>query len=168
VDLPGTFCSAVRMPANGTVYMRAHAMIQPPGQISATEASIAVENATGGPGIATTIDWDGPVPTSAAAGSNFTVCWRVEGTGTVPHTAIHTDDESHAGDATATFADYDKATYYPGNATGQVAVDLPGTFCTSVQVPDTAGNLYLRAHVIDSTGAPGRMSLTEKAVAISV
>jgi hypothetical protein len=44
-------------------------------------------------------------------------------------------------------------------------VDLPGTFCTDVLMPGS-GTLYLRAHVIDSTGAPGRLSLTEKAVAV--
>ena len=151
-DLPGAFCSNVPVPANGTLYFRAHVIdaTGAPGRLSDEKSIVATGNAT-------TVRLLNP-PTTAAAGSNATVCWEVVGTANVAHTAVHWDDESHNATG-ARFADYDRGAVYPGNQTQAAAAgyDLPGTFCGNVPVPAT-GRVYFRAHVIDAAGAPGKLS----------
>lgn len=96
------------------------------------------------------------VPAQANAGSRALVCWRVEGSGNVAHVAVHHGTESHAG-AGARYSDYPSAAY-PGNASGldSAGYALSGTFCTSVPVGDE--DVYVRAHVIDSSGGDGKLS----------
>lgn len=171
--LPGSFCTNVRMPTNGTLYFRAHAMVNPPGMMSA-ESSIAVNGSTAFTGTVATVTWDSthPVPANAPGGSNVTVCIRVGGTGRVPHVAVHTDSESHATDLTATFGTYDGPAYYPAN---QTAVNSSGydtggqVHCTNVRVPTGLGSVvYLRGHAMDAIiGAPGRLTPDEKQIAAS-
>jgi plastocyanin len=101
-------------------------------------------------------------PASAPAGSKATVCWAVSGTGTVPHTAIHWDDTSHAAETPRTFQLYDLGASYPNNGTSAAPsgylVEPTGTrFCTAATMP-TTGSIFVVAHVMDSTGAPGRIS----------
>lgn len=102
---------------------------------------------------------------NATAGGNATVCWRVEGTGVVPHTAIHFDNETHADD-NVTFADYDGGARYPDNETAQAATGytLPGDFCTSIPVPAT-GTVYYRAHVMISPSVSSMLSDEEHTMA---
>lgn len=100
-------------------------------------------------------------PASAPAGSKATVCWSVSGTGRVPHTAIHWDDASHASEAPRTFQLYDLGASYPNNqssaAAGGYSVQATGTsFCTAATMP-SSGSIFVVAHVMDSTGAPGRI-----------
>lgn len=118
-------------------------------------------SATSSPGVATRVDIT-RAPTSANAGSMATVCWEVFGTGRVPHTAIHWDNESHATQAGSTFADYNVGASYPGNQSSASSagyqLSATGTdFCTAATMP-AAGSIFVVAHVIDSTGAPGRLS----------
>lgn len=101
-------------------------------------------------------------PESAAPGANATVCWTVTGAGTVPHTAIHWDNASHAAEAGRTFASYDLGASYPNNRTSPspagYEIRPEGTrFCTSARMP-SEGSIFVVAHVIDSTGPPGRLS----------
>ncbi|MHB1261881.1 MAG: cupredoxin domain-containing protein [Thermoplasmatota archaeon] len=100
-------------------------------------------------------------PASAPAGSKATVCWSVSGTGKVPHTAIHWDDTSHASEAPRTFQLYDLGASYPNNqssaASSGYSVQATGTgFCTAATMP-ASGSIFVVAHVMDSTGAPGRI-----------
>jgi hypothetical protein len=91
-------------------------------------------------------------PLTAPADGTAEVCWSVAGHGTIPHTAVHVDNESHPDGGT--FNDYDLGAYYPDNDdTG--SYDLPGAFCTLVMMP-SEGTLYLRAHAMVS--APGTVS----------
>lgn len=101
-------------------------------------------------------------PASSPAGSKATVCWSVSGTGKVPHTAIHWDDASHASEAPRTFQLYDLGASYPNNqssaASGGYSVQPTGTsFCTAATMP-ASGSIFVVGHVMDSTGAPGRIS----------
>lgn len=166
-QLPGGFCTNVTMPANGTLYVRGHAMNTPPGVLSANEEEIRVEGAAMQPGVAATVLFLGQPTPSAPRGSNLTVCWRVSGTGHVPHTAVHTDNQSHAADPVAEFDAYAGQAYYPGNRTevDPAGYDLPGDFCTNLPVPSTMGQtVYYRAHVIDSRPGKGTLSPDERSV----
>jgi hypothetical protein len=165
--LPGDFCTAVTMPANGTLYVRAHAMVTPPGVVSADEKAIAVNGSQPSTGVVATVDWASGTPVlTAAPGASVTVCWVVTGApGTIPHTAVHTDTTSHA-QAGATFTSYAGPAYYPNNTTAQPSYNLSGpqtTFCTNVAAAAQSGQtVYLRAHAFDSTtGTPGRLSPSE-------
>lgn len=169
--VPGTYCTGLTTPANGTLYFRAHAMTSPPGVISPTEGAIRVNGSAAFDGIAATVTFAGNETLTAPRGSMVTVCWRVSGTGRIPHTALHTDTTSHATDVTADFTDYKGATYYPGNET---AVNTTGyategtVHCTNVQVPSTLGQiLYIRAHALDRLGAPGKLSPNERSITAS-
>lgn len=120
------------------------------------------------PGVATSIEVT-RAPTSAEAGGNATVCWRVFGTGKVPHTAIHWDDESHAAEPDRTFQDYSLGVSYPGNQSmahpAGYQLNVAGAdFCTSATLP-SSGSIFVVAHVIDSTRAPGRLS-TEREIRV--
>ena len=151
-NLPGTFCANVPVPANGTVYYRAHVIdaTGAPGRLSDEQKIVATGNATSIRILSS--------PASATGGTNATVCWEVVGTANVAHTALHWDSESHAA-STTTFSDYDQGATYPGNKTSADAAgyNLPGTFCSSIPVPAT-GTVFFRAHVIDAAGAPGKLS----------
>lgn len=146
-QLPGTFC-ALLPPANGTTYLRAHAMpsaAQAPGTLSATETVVSVGEPTG-------IAFSNDLPEVAPAGANATVCWQVYGgSGTVGHTAVHFDHESHP-NATA-FTDYAAGALYPDNgpATTSGSFQLPGPFCANLTMPQS-GAVYMRAHVIQDGG----------------
>lgn len=164
-DLPGVFCTGVAVPATAgeTVFLRGHVIDSAggTGRLTLTEESITAGSS------ATNVDWEGTPAETAAAGTNVLVCWRVEGTGNVPHTAIHTDNETHAADTAAAYTDYDVAAYYPNNESAENAsgYTLPGPFCTNVPAPATAAQvLYLRAHVIDSAGGNGKLSATERTI----
>lgn len=163
--LPGTFCTGVMVPENNTMYLRAHAMAQPPGVLSAEERSITPEGAEQPMGLAAAVTFAGDVTGSAPAGSSVTVCWSVSGAGRVPETTVRTDTESHAAEPAATGASYDGPAYFPDNATARDprGYALPGTFCTGVVVPEN-GTVYLRAHAVDSTGGPGLLSPDERSI----
>jgi hypothetical protein len=172
--IPGTFCTAVQMPMSGTLYVRGHAQGNPPappsGVLSARELAIAVNGTMGSPtfnGTALLVTWLGNLNGTAPARSNVTVCWNVTATnpGLVVHTAVHTDTTSHQTDLTATYGSYKNA-YYPDNQTGQSMAGymIPGNFCTNVVMPAAGQVLYLRAHVIDSQGGNGKLSIDERQI----
>lgn len=96
-------------------------------------------------------------PVRADPGDTVTVCWEVDGRGTVPHTAAHWDEESHGDDAT--FGDYDGGASYPGNGSAPApgGYELPATFCTGLPMP-TTGNIYWRRHALIPDDQPGTMS----------
>lgn len=90
-------------------------------------------------------------PDSAGPGAAVQVCWRVEGEGAVPHTAVHYDDASHPD---AGFSAYPGAAYPTGErptldrpTRTAAPFDLPGEWCTEVTLPEE-GMLYLRAHAM--------------------
>jgi hypothetical protein len=168
--LPSQFCTGVTAPMNGTIWLRAHAMNSPPGVLSVAEQTLTAGNGTGNatsPGVAGIPTFVGVVNTTAPAGSNVTVCWQATGVGNVPHTALHYGPVSQATNVTATFQSYPNAAY-PGNTTSQAAAGyaLPGPWCSNVMMP-TSGTVYVRAHVIDSTGAPGKLGFEEKAIVVA-
>jgi plastocyanin len=128
------------------------------GTTSPTSTSTTTQSASS---VATAVEIT-QAPASSPAGSKATVCWTVSGTGRVPHTAIHWDDVSHASETPRTFQLYDLGASYPGNqssaAAGGYSVQATGTgFCTAATMPDS-GSIFVVAHVMDSTGAPGRIS----------
>jgi uncharacterized protein (DUF427 family) len=95
-------------------------------------------------------------PTRAEPGDPTPVCFRVEGTGHLPHVAVHWDTASHPN--ATTFADYKGGAVYPGGAAvaSPAGYDLPGTFCTTI--PPQTQTIYYRAHALDPTHAPGTLS----------
>gem|GEM_PF-3356318 len=148
--LPGPFCANLTMPQSGAVYMVAH-VVMPGASLPGTtgvERSILV---------APRVSLVGPVPASAAAGSNVTLCWRSEGLFTSPHTALHTDSVSHATDANATFQSYAGTAYYPANGPATVtgSFHAPGPWCAVVTMP-ASGTLYVVPHVVVA-GLPGEL-----------
>jgi hypothetical protein len=157
-DLPGTFCTNVPV-GTQTVYFRAH-VIDSTGAPGRLSDEMAVKIAGTATGIYVT-----SAPTTAAASSNALVCWHVNGTGNIAHTAVHYDTTSHAGSG-VTFADYKGGAMYPGNQTAvaPAGYDLPGDFCTNVPMPPS-GTLYYRAHYIDSAGVPGTLT-DEKSITV--
>lgn len=137
-DLPGTFCATI--PANETLYLRAHALV--PGSVNmlSAEKVVLVDEEQD----ITFTNFLEVFPATFSA----PVCWEIEGlTGTSTHTAVHFDSESHP-NATS-FAEYDLGAGYPTNTTAQsVNVTLPGEFCTSIDMPEDGDVLYMRAHLI--------------------
>lgn len=169
-NLPTDVCAAVDVPSSGSLYIVGHVLDRngAPGRLS----SEAVLPAAGVPqaGVAQAPTFTS-IPATAPAGSMATVCWNIVGTGTVPHVAIHWDDVSHSGEVGRTFASYDLGASYPGNqssaAPGGYALQPTGSrFCTAASMP-TSGAIYVVAHVIDSAGAPGRLS-DERTIAVGV
>ncbi|MGQ0536727.1 MAG: hypothetical protein ACT4PT_11735 [Methanobacteriota archaeon] len=170
-QLPGRFCTSVTLPASGTLYVRAHAMITPPGTVS-EERAIAVTpasgnqtNGTNATGVILTQTWSGTVPTSAQAGSNVTVCWDLTGTGRVAHTGIHWDNVTHASELRNITVYNGTPPSWPGNATvaDPAGYEVPGHFCSNVRVSPTIGETrYFRLHSIDSAGH--KVGLDEKAI----
>lgn len=165
-DLPGTFCTNLSYPANGTLYFRAHAMTNPPGMMSA-EGRITGNNTTAFTGTVATVTFEGTTPANAPKGEKVVACWRVAGTGNITETGIATDTTSHPA-VTATLNDYDGTRYYPDNRTAPNATGYAtsgAVYCTAVTMPATTGTiLYLRPYAVDSvTGA--RMALTERQIA---
>jgi hypothetical protein len=96
-------------------------------------------------------------PLNLAAGERSVVCWNVQGTGTVPHVAIHWASTSQASKPDRKFSDYTFGAAYPDNASAlnPSGYALPGRFCTAVTVPAT-GPLYIVGHAMVS--APGKIS----------
>ncbi|MHB8586993.1 MAG: hypothetical protein ACYDDF_14280 [Thermoplasmatota archaeon] len=95
------------------------------------------------------------IAANGTPGESLQVCWHVDGTGTIPHTAVHTDTTSRNGQG---YAAYTGATYYPNDASSAIAEVLPGTFCTHVILPTFAasagvGKLFLVAHAMTDAGA---------------
>lgn len=128
---------------------------------TATASGSMSASGSGSPAVATAVEIVS-APDSAPAGSKATVCWTVSGTGRANHVAIHWDDASHATEADRTFQSYDLGASYPGNQTGPAASGYPlqatgARFCTAATMP-AAGSIFVVGHVIDSTGAPGRLS----------
>lgn len=80
-------------------------------------------------------------PEKAANGTSPQVCWRVEGTGTISHTALHWDT-APKGDAS--FSAYANAVY-PNNGPAAGTHRLPGTFCATLAVDQT---VYYKAHAM--------------------
>ena len=145
--MPGPFCANITMPASGTLFIRAHAILAG-GHALGPERSVAV-----GPRIAVS----GGLPATAAAGSTVEVCWRAEGSGASTHTALHWDTTSHP--AATSFSDYPNAVY-PDNGPAQgVTHTLPGPFCADLTMP-SSGSLYFRPHAIYP--APGGQVLGEE------
>lgn len=133
-----------------------------------TTSASASASGSAAPAVATAVEITS-APASAPAGSMATVCWTVSGTGRVAHTAIHWDDLSHATDADRTFQSYDLGASYPGNQSSpsEAGYQLQATgarFCTAATMP-ASGSIFVVAHVIDSTGAPGRLS-QEREIAV--
>jgi plastocyanin len=126
-----------------------------PSSTSTTTAS------SSSPGVATGVDIT-RAPSSSPAASMALVCWEVFGTGKVAHVAIHWDNVSHADEPARAFADYDLGASYPGNESsaspnGYALQPTGAEFCTSATMP-ASGSIFVVGHVIDSTGAPGRLS----------
>jgi hypothetical protein len=90
-------------------------------------------------------------PTSGAPGATVEVCWHVEGSGDIPHTALHFDNETHG--TSGTFSDYGMAAAPPSDASAPFS--LPGDFCADVTLPQT-GPYYFVAHAMVSP--PGVVS----------
>lgn len=82
---------------------------------------------------------------SVAPNGTATVCWRVEGSGTIPHTAVHFDSESHPN--STLFGEYDLGAVYPddGAPLGRT-FEIPATFCGEMR--DLTTTTYLRPHVL--------------------
>jgi plastocyanin len=130
----------------------------PSSSASMSMSATATGNAIG---TATTVTIDS-APESAGAGSKATVCFTITGAGHVAHVAIHWDNTSHAAEPARTFQTYDLGVSYPNNRTSADpnGYDLRPTgahFCTAATMPG-AGSIYVVAHVIDSAGAPGKLS----------
>lgn len=170
--LPGNFCTSnVMTPSNGTLYLRGHAMTNsPPGILSATERTVAINGTNTTTSLATALLWEGAIPANARAGSQVLACWQVRGTGMSPHTAIHTDTATHALEPQATFQTYAGPAYYPDNMTAANATGyrLPGTFCTNVVMPAAGMTLYMRLHALDSTPGTGRLSVDERSITSTI
>jgi len=90
----------------------------------------------------------------AASGTGGNVCWRVEGVGHIPHTAIHWDTVSHPN--STTFLEYAGGASFPGGAAAADpnGYDLPGVFCA----PLTAGadTIHYRAHALNPGAVPAQ------------
>lgn len=101
---------------------------------------------------------------SVTTGGTADVCWRVEGNGTIGHTAIHFDTTPHP-NATA-FADYAGGAVYPDNGppTG-VNHALPGVFCA--QLRELNQTVYLRAHALAAGPPASQMLSAEKSVPVN-
>lgn len=136
--LPGTFCGTI--PANDTLYLRAHVLV--PDQVNMLSAEKVV--LVGEDRDITFTNFLEVFPATFTA----PVCWRVDGlTGNSMHTAVHFDDESHPN--STSFGDYDLGAGYPRNFTAQnVSVTVPGEFCTDIDMPADGDVLYMRAHLI--------------------
>ncbi|MEA3136222.1 MAG: hypothetical protein QOJ26_490 [Thermoplasmata archaeon] len=137
------------------------------GEPTATSGPTSTTTAAGS-SVATAVEFT-KVPASAPAGSMATTCWTVSGTGKVPHTAIHWDDTSHATENPRTFQLYDLGASYPNNQSSVdpngYSVQPAGTrFCTAATMP-ASGSIFVVAHVMDSTGSPGRIS-TEREIKV--
>lgn len=102
-------------------------------------------------------------PASVEEGGEATVCWLVEGRGTIPHTAVHWDNQSHAGDRVQ-FGDYGPQVGYPDNNSAQDpdGYEIPQTFCTNISVQNDT--VYFRAHAMIT--APGLLS-PEHSIAVT-
>lgn len=136
VTVPGEFCGNVTMPARGgTLYMVAHIIF------NGTHYHSEERNVVSASRLSVT----GGLPQLAPAGSKVQVCWRAEGLGSSPHTALHWDTTSHP-NATS-FADYAGGTVYPNDAASQSTVTLPGPFCGNLTMPSN-GTIYFRPHAI--------------------
>lgn len=143
--LPGPFCANITMPASGTLYLRAHALVNGTSFLGPERSVVAA------PRVAVS----GGVIESAPAGGAVEICWRAEGSGTSGHTAIHWDTASHPN--SVAFSDYPNA-LYPDNgpATTSGSFALPGPFCADLTMPPS-GTVYFRPHAIYP--APGGQEL---------
>src|SRR5205823_2452156 len=103
-------------------------------------------------------------PDRVAPGSQANVCWRVEGSGKIPHTAIHFDAASHP-NSTA-FADYVGGAGYPGDGTTPAAAGYvtPGPFCSNLKMP-ASGAIYFRAHELVPGSSINNLS-AEKSITV--
>ncbi|MEA3198682.1 MAG: hypothetical protein QOE90_110 [Thermoplasmata archaeon] len=97
-------------------------------------------------------------PERVEPGAMAYVCWRVEGSGHVPHVAVHWDTASHPN--ATTFAAYTGGAMYPNDKSAPDAAgyDLPATFCTNVTAPSTSGMVYFRGHALNPPALPGTLS----------
>jgi len=87
-------------------------------------------------------------PTSVRPGQVFAVKWRVNLEGTVPHTSVHWDNVSHAGEfgTNVTPADSGYTDLVTEFASGNFTV--PAEFEGNATAPSKAGTMYLRGHAI--------------------
>ena len=95
-------------------------------------------------------------PDRVSAGARAEVCFRVEGTGRIPHVAVHFDTVSHPN--ASAFSEYAGGAAYPGGGSSSPQVSLPGTFCSNLTAP-AAGALYYRAHALAPPALPGVLSV---------
>ncbi|HET6405196.1 MAG TPA: hypothetical protein VFH78_11150 [Candidatus Thermoplasmatota archaeon] len=142
--LPGTFCATLG-PVSGTIYYKAHAMVDPTRSVLGPEEVIIAGSGNN------TVDLVG-APDVFTAGQSWTFCWELPGSsGTSTHTALHYDTTSHP-NATG-IADYPEAVYPDnGPATMEGSFALPGPFCANITMP-ASGTLFLRAHAITPNGS---------------
>lgn len=102
---------------------------------------------------------------SAGSGGNADICWRVEGNGTIGHTAVHFDTVSHPN--STSFTDYPQAVYPDnGPATTTGTFKLPGTFCA--QIRSLNATTYLRAHALAAGTPPTQKLSVEKVIPVNV
>lgn len=100
---------------------------------------------------------------AVATGGTADVCWRVDGNGTLGHTAVHFDTVSHP-NATS-FTEYPQAVYPDnGPATTTGTFKLPGTFCAQLKTLNQT--IYLRAHALAAGTPPSQMLSVEKIVPV--
>lgn len=133
---PGEFRVALSMPAEGTLYVRPHAIVA--GQhVWGDEAAIMVDG-----GASTGVSLVS-YPASARAGVPFDVSWRVDAPDatTTPHSAVHYG----AAAVDKPMADLRPADY--PYATAFQSGDVPNAFTATV-TPREPGFLHFRGHTI--------------------
>lgn len=84
------------------------------------------------------------IPSEVLIGKPIVVKWHLDGSGDVPHTAIHWGTKSHADVA---IADMSTQTYPSAAPVGYLTGSAPGDFSASITV-DEPITIYLRAHAI--------------------
>jgi hypothetical protein len=95
-------------------------------------------------------------PDRVAPGARAEVCYRVEGSGTIPHVAVHFDSVSHPN--ASAFSEYAGGAAYPGGGANSPQVTLPGVFCANLTAP-ASGTLFYRAHALAPPNLPGVLSV---------
>lgn len=156
LTLPGSWCVNETLAAGdgATYYMRAHVAVRnESGNIThvlGPERSISVS-----PSVGVT----NGLPVTAAAQSTVLVCWRAEGVGSIPHTAIHWDNVSHMGQTGVAFSSYKGGALYPANATAAASggYTLPGPWCTNVEMP-ASGSIFFVTHALDQASGRNEIS----------
>lgn len=98
-------------------------------------------------------------PDRVAANATAEVCFLVEGSGSIPHVAVHWDTASHPN--AGAFSEYVGGAAYPGGGAASPRATLPGVFCSNLTAP-ASGTLYYRAHALIPREPPGVLSLEHR------